>query len=488
MKLRNLLPGAVLSLVTAGTLPAATGTTAAPPNVVVIFADDMGYGDLGTYGARKWKTPHLDRMAAEGVRFERFYVAQPVCSASRMALMTGCYPNRVGIRGALGPGAKVGISENEMTLAEVLKPQGYATAAFGKWHLGDAPQFLPTHHGFDEYLGLPYSNDMWPLHPEVLNRTAGQKQQGRMYPSLPLIDGDQVALPEVSAVEQTRLTTWYTQRAVNFIKGHKESPFFLYLAHSMPHVPLYVSDKYQGKSEGGVYGDVIEEIDWSVGEVLRTLKEQGLDDNTLVIFTSDNGPWLSYGSHGGSPGPLREGKGTVWEGGVREPFVARWPGKIPAGNIVKEPAMTIDLLPTIAGLAKARLPESKIDGRDIWPLLSAQAGAKSPHDAYFFYYNDNELQAVMSGPWKLYFPHAYRTLNGRAGGENGMPAKYEQGKVEKLELYHVESDLGEKTDVAGQHPEIMERLQKLAEGMRDDLGDSLTKRPASGARLPGRID
>ncbi|WP_050028630.1 sulfatase [Verrucomicrobium sp. BvORR034] len=478
------LAGALFSFHTATPASAAQGS----PNVVVIFADDMGYGDLGCFGAKGQATPNLDRMAAEGVKFERFYVAQPVCSASRMALMTGCYPNRVGIKGALGPGAKVGISKEETTLAELVKQNGYATAAFGKWHLGDAPQFLPVHHGFDEYLGLPYSNDMWPYHPELVNLNPEQRKKRRGFPVLPLVDGDRIVLPEVTAVEQPRLTTWYTQRAVKFINANKEKPFLLYLAHSMPHVPLFVSDKYQGKSANGVYGDVIEEIDWSVGEVLKALKENGLDEKTLVIFTSDNGPWLSYGTHSGSAGPLREGKGTVWEGGVREPFVARWPGKIPSGKVVTEPAMTIDILPTVAALTGSQLPDHKIDGRDIWPLLSATDGAKNPHEAYYFYYNDNELQAVMKGRWKLYLPHSYRTLNGRPGGKGGVPALYEQRKLEKQELYDLVSDIAERTDVAAANPEVVAELEKLAEGMRADLGDSLTQRAPSGARLPGKVE
>jgi arylsulfatase len=301
-----------------------------------------------------------------------------------------------------------------------------------------------------------------------------------------------VVLPEVTAVEQTRLTTWYTQRAVKFIQekaarkadGAASAPFFLYLAHSMPHVPLYVSEKFQGKTARGLYGDVIMEIDWSVGQVLRTLKEQGIDENTLVIFTSDNGPWLSYGDHSGSSGRLREGKGTVWEGGVRVPCVARWPGKIPAGAVVTEPSMTIDLLPTLARLTGAPLPARKIDGKDVWPLLSAEKGARSPQEAYYFYYHDNELQAVMSGPWKLYFPHGYRTLGGQPGGKDGFPAKYEQRRLTQPELYHLEKDPSETTDVAAAHPEEVARLTALAETAREDLGDSLTKRPPTNARRP----
>jgi arylsulfatase len=458
----------------------------ARPNIVIIFCDDLGYGDLGAYGAKGYGTPNLDRMAAEGVRFTRFYVAQAVCSASRAALLTGCYPNRIGIKGALGPRSKVGIHASEVTLAELVKQRDYATAIFGKWHLGDAPQFLPTRHGFDEYLGLPYSNDMWPLHPGYLHLPPDQrKRQG--YPDLPLIEGERVAISPVTSVEQNMLTTWYTDRAVQFIERNRNHPFFLYVAHSMTHVPLHVSEKFRGKTQRGLFGDVVEEIDWSVGEILNALKANGMDDRTLVIFTSDNGPWLNYGDHAGSAGPLREGKGTSWEGGIREPFIARWPGLIPAGKIVTEPAMTIDLFPTIARLVDAKLPQHKIDGMNIWPLLIGADKAKNPHDAYFIYYADNELQAVIDGPWKLSLPHTYRTLNGRRGGHDGQPVPYDERRLSQLELYNVDTDVGETMDIAAAHPDKVRRLLELAEQARDDLGDSLVGRKGKGTREPGRL-
>ncbi|HEY8503213.1 MAG TPA: sulfatase, partial [Gemmataceae bacterium] len=327
--MRPLAP-AILAATTAAILaPPATAAPGKerPPNFVIVFTDDQGYGDVGCYGGKGFETPNLDRMAREGVRFTDFYVAQAVCSASRAALLTGCYPNRIGILGALGPASKHGINDGEMTIAEVLKPRGYATAMFGKWHLGHHPRFLPTRHGFDEYAGLPYSNDMWPHHPTA------------KFPELPMLDGETVINHEVSPADQTQLTTWYTRRAVRFIERHRDEPFFLYVAHSMPHVPLFVSDRFKGKSERGLHGDVMEEIDWSVGEILKALKDNGLDESTLVLFTCDNGPWLSYGEHAGSAGPLREGKGTTFEGGVRVPCIARWPGKIPAGSVCREPAM-----------------------------------------------------------------------------------------------------------------------------------------------------
>lgn len=440
------------------------------PNVVVIYVDDMGYGDLGCYGHPVHKTPHLDQLAKEGARLTSFYVAQAVCSASRAALLTGCYPNRIGILGALGPKSNNGISDGELTLAQMLKAQGYQTACFGKWHLGHHPQFLPTRHGFDVYYGLPYSNDMWPRHP---NAKAG-------YPDLPLIEGEKtIALNP----DQTRLTTDLTNRAVAYIKEHHQSPFFVYLAHPMPHVPLHVSQERAGKSTGGLYGDVIEEIDWSVGQIARVLNELQLERKTLVLFASDNGPWLSYGNHGGSAGGFREGKGTSFEGGMRVPCIARWPGKIPAGIVSYEPCMTIDILPTIAHLAGAKLPTHRIDGMNIWPLFS-QSGAKSPHEALYFYWN-RELQGVRSGPWKLHLPHSYSSLKA-APGQDGKPGPYEQKQL-PLSLFHLEKDPAETTNLAAQEPEQVAKLMKLADVARSDLGDSLTKQEGGGIREPGRV-
>jgi arylsulfatase len=458
-----------------------------PPNLVLIFCDDLGYADVGCFGAKGWKTPNIDRLARDGIRFTQFYVAQPVCSASRAALMTGCYPSRVGIQGALGPNAKIGLNPSEITLAEIAKQRGYATAMYGKWHLGREPQFLPVRQGFDEYFGLPYSNDMWPWHPDFANKPLDERKRRPGYPDLPLIEGDKVAIPSVTSREQNQLTTWYTERAVKFIEKNKDRAFFLYVPHSMPHVPLHVSDKFRGKSAQGLYGDVIMEIDWSVGEIMAALRKHGLEDNTLVIFSSDNGPWLSYGNHAGAARPLREGKGTCWDGGVRVPFIARWPGKIPKGRVCKEPAMTIDILPTFAKLIGADLPQQKIDGLDIWPLLAGKRGAKNPHDAYFFWYQDNQLQSLVSGKWKLQLPHTYRTLGGKPGGRDGVPAPYEQRKVEQAELYDLDKDIGEATDVAAQYPDIVKRLETLAEKAREELGDSLAKRKGTGVREPGRL-
>jgi arylsulfatase len=462
----------------------------ATPNIVIIFTDDQGYADVGKFGAVGFTTPNLDRMADEGAVFRNFHVAQPVCSASRAALLTGCYPNRIGINGALTPRSRIGISDHEMTLAQLLKQQGYATAMLGKWHLGDAPRFLPLRHGFDEFFGLPYSADMWPGHPDLItNLPPALAARKRAWPPLTIWDGDRVFRQEMSIDDLNHLTTWYTERAVRFIEQNKAHPFFLYVAHNMPHVPLGVSDKFRGKSKRGLYGDVIEEIDWSVGQILAAIKRSGIDRNTWVIFTSDNGPWLCYGNHAGSAKPLREGKGTNWEGGTREPCVMRWPGRIPAGLDSRDMLMTIDLFPTIAKLTGAPLPPHPIDGLDVWPIIAGQPGAEPPHSAYWFYYGVNNLEAVTSGDgrWKLQFPHAYVTLAGQPGGTNGVPAPYARRQIEKAQLYDLVNDIGETTDVAAQRPEIVQQLEAEAEKARADLGDRLTDRTGTGHREPGRV-
>lgn len=448
--------------------------TADRPNVVLIFADDLGYADISPFGAPPNSTPNLDRMAAEGRKFTSFYVAQAVCSASRAALLTGCYPNRLGIHGALGPQARHGLNPTETTIAGLLKTKGYHTAIFGKWHLGHHTKFLPTRQGFDEYYGLPYSNDMWPSHPEAPPGS---------YPDLPLIENESVIALNP---DQTKLTRDLTLKAVDFIERHKTEPFFVYVPHPMPHVPLFTSESFQNKTGRGLYADVIREIDWSVGEILATLNRLDLDEKTLVIFTSDNGPWLSYGDHAGSARPLREGKGTAWEGGVRVPCVMRWPGTIPAGTLCDVPLMTIDILPTLAELAGAKLPANPIDGRSVWPLIQGQPGAISPQEAYFFYYHTGELHAVRSGPWKLYAPHTYRTLSGRAGGTGGKPVKYDSARA-AWELYNLEDDVEEKRDQAASKPDVVEKLKALMDRARADLGDSLTKVKGTGLRNAGTL-
>ena len=462
-----------------------------PPNVVIIFTDDMGYADPACYGGTFAATPHIDRLAREGIKLTDFHVAQPVCSASRAALLTGCYPNRIGIHGALSPRVTHGLSGEETTLAELLRSRGYQTSMVGKWHLGHHRQFLPTRHGFDEYFGLPYSNDMWPYHPSAKPGT---------YPPLPLFENEEVIDAEVSPEDQTTLTKRYAQRAVDFLKragtDKDGRPFFLYLAHSMPHVPLFASNSFQGKAAGGLYGDVVAEIDASVGSVLTALEETGHLDDTLVLFTSDNGPWLSYGNHAGSAGSFREGKGTTFEGGVRVPCVARLPGVIPAGTVSDESLMTIDLLPSLAQLTGQPLKTDaeghcivrgkKIDGHDHLDLFCGGTRAADAPDTYHYYYRKNELQAVRKGDWKLFFPHGYRTMQGQELGQDGKPGRYTQHKIGE-ELFNLSADPHETKDVAKQYPKVVKQLQAIAEKTRADLGDSLTKRKGNGARSPGQL-
>ena len=462
-----LLIGIALCLVQVATAARAK-ENAKLPNIIVIFADDMGYGDIGINGAEGYTTPNIDRMAAEGMQFAEFCAGRSVCSPSRAALMTGCYPLRVGVKSNFGPKSTNGLHPDEMTIADLVKQRGYSTAMYGKWHLGHLPDFLPTEQGFDEWYGLPYSNDMWPFHPDPRYN----------FPDLPLMEGKKIL--EYNS-DQTKLTTEYTKRTVKFIETHKKKPFFIYFAHAMPHVPLFTSEKFAGKTKRGLYGDVLEEIDWSVGQILSTLKRLDMDENTLVIFTSDNGPWLLYGDHGGSAGPFREGKNTMFEGGMRVPCVMWWPGKIPAGSVCNELASTIDILPTIAGLTGAPLSDRRIDGLDIWPLMSGRSGAKTPHEAFYYYYSTN-LQAVRSGRWKLHFAHDYGMVAEPGGG--GKPGKRGTGKI-ALSLFDLKKDEGETTNVAAEHPEIVDRLKKLAEQIRKDLGDSSRRQPGPGIRKLG---
>ena len=446
------------------------------PNLVLIFTDDQGYQDLGVFGSPDIVTPHLDQMAADGVQLTHYYSAQAVCSASRAGILTGCYPNRIGIHNALGPGNTHGINAAETTMAEMLKAKGYQTAIFGKWHLGHHDQFLPTRHGFDEWFGIPYSNDMWPFHP----------QQGPVFnfPDLPLYENETII---DTLMEQSQLTTQITERSVDFIHRNKDKPFFLYVPHPQPHVPLFVSEKFKGKSARGLYGDVIMEIDWSVGQILEALKQNGLEENTIVIFTSDNGPWLSYGNHAGSALPLREGKGTAWEGGQREPFIIKYPKALKAGQVIETPIMAIDILPTIAEVTQAELPNKIIDGKSAWSVFTGESKA-SPHEAYFFYYRVNELFGVRYGKWKLYFPHRYRTMEGQDPGKDGIPGEYRMVDLDEIELYDVVNDVSERNNVAAENPEVVAKIKVLANDMRSRLGDSLMDLEGSETREPGRMD
>lgn len=457
---------------------------ATPPNIILIFMDDMGYGDLSCYGALQYRTPNLDKLASEGVRFTNFLSAQAVCSASRAALMTGCYPNRVGISGALFPNAKVGLNPDETTIAELLKEKGYATGMFGKWHLGDRPEFLPIKQGFDEYVGLPYSNDMWPVGYD--GKPTADTNRRKRNPFLPLLHNSDT-LQEIKTLDdQAKLTGIYTERAVSFIKKHKKGPFFVYLPHSMPHVPIAASAKFKGKSKQGTYGDVLMEIDWSVGEIMKTLKESGLDKNTVVIFTSDNGPWLNFGNHAGSSGGLREGKGTSFEGGQRVPCLVRWKGVTPEGIVCNKLTSTIDLLPTIANICGTKLPAKKIDGVDILPLLKGDMDA-TPRKYFYYYYRRNNLEAVRRDDWKLVLPHEGRSYEGQILGNDGFPGKAPENNPYPLALYDLRRDPAERYDVKGVYPDILAELQKVAEEAREDLGDDITKRTGKNVRLSGVI-
>ena len=439
---------------------ACAATAAAKPNIILIFVDDLGYADIGPFGSELHRTPHLDRMASEGRKLTSFYVTANVCTPSRSSRMTASYPRRVGLdenekgQWVLFPGNQEGLNPDEITMAEVLKEAGYKTACVGKWHLGDQPAFLPTRHGFDSYFGIPYSNDMG----------HDSRRQPYRYPPLPLLRMEEVAEEEP---DQRYVTRRYTEEALKFIESSKDAPFFLYLAHTMPHWPQYSSEKFAGKSKNGKWGDAVEEIDWSTGQILAKLEQLGMDDNTLVAFMSDNG---GATRHGASNAPLRGGKGTTWEGGHRVCFLARWPGRIPAGTATAEMAISVDLLPTFAALAGAEMPRDRvIDGKDIRPLLLSEERVPTPHLAYYYYFMTH-LNAVRSGRWKLHVA--------RMGGRY---PDYEPNPV--LELYDLESDIGESLDVASAYPQVVERLKALAEVARSDLGDGRRAGgPTSGRR------
>ena len=447
-----------------------------PPNVIFILTDDQGYGDIGIYGAKDIETPHLDELARNGAYFTSYYATQPVCSASRASIMTGAYSDRIGIHNAYSPGSKVGLNPEEATIAELLKASGYNTAAYGKWHLGDAPKFLPRNHGFDEFYGILYSNDMWPQHP----------QQGTVFdfPDIELYENE---TPIRVLKDQTFLTQALTDKAISFIKRNKDNPFFLYLPHPQPHVPLFVSDSKRNTQKRGLYGDVIHEIDASVGQILETLKENELEENTIIIFTSDNGPWLSYGGHSGSSGIYREGKGTNWEGGHRVPAIVSFPKRIESNTRIDLPAMGIDWLPTLTDFTGSSLPEKKIDGESLVPLLTKMT-SEAPHENFFFYYRTNELHAVRHKNWKFYVPHTYRSLNGKVGTNDGYPIPYDMNEIETPVLFNLETDPEENRDVASENPELVAKISKIADSIRHVLGDRLTGVKGSEVRPVGRIE
>jgi arylsulfatase A len=467
---RYLLAGLVVGLAAA----VAGGADKAPakPNFVVILMDDMGYGDISPfYPATKNRTPNLERMAREGMKLTSFYAA-PVCTPSRAQLLTGCYAKRVSLPTVIFPAAPVGLNRQEHTIAALLKAQGYATLAVGKWHVGDQPEFLPLHYGFDHYLGLPYSNDMggeWDGAPDV---PAAQRR-----PPLPLVRDDKV-IEVVPPAAQDHLTERYTDEAVQFIRAHRDTPFFLYLPHTAVHVPLHPGQKFRGQSANGTYGDWVEEADASAGRILDTLRELQLAENTLVVFTSDNGPWLTQGRNGGIAGPLRGGKAGTFEGGVREPTIAWWPRHVAPGTSCDAVAGNIDLLPTLVTLAGGTVPADRtIDGADLSPLLLGRS-RESPRAAHY-YFDGNRLEAVRSGPWKLAVaPQSEGLGRARVGATSGK-------EPHKPRLYNLDQDIGETTDVSADRADVVKHLQEYVAKMDADLG---ALQPGPGVRPPGRVD
>ena len=420
------------------------------PNIVMMVLDDAGWADFRPFGKTPYPTPNVERLAAKGCAYRQCYVPQAICSASRATILTGCYPERHGIFGALMPRER-GLDPKFKTIGDVLQPAGYSTAVFGKWHVGDEPDTRPSARGFNRSSGLMYSNDMWAFHPEM-----------RHFDNTPLQyweDGE-VTIENVGPEEQKMLTTWYTEDAVQFIEENKEGPFFLYVAHNMPHVPLYCSDKFEGKSGAGLYADVMMEIDWSLGRIMDALEDAGVEDNTLIIFTSDNGPWLSYGNHAGKT-PYREGKATAFDGGTRVFFIAAYPGQIAPGTVSDRAFCTVDLLPTFAGLAEADLPDYPIDGFDVWNIIKGDGDPENPHK-YYPISTGPMFEGVVSadGKWKLHLPHAYQTL--KMAGKDGAPGKYEWTYID-LSLFDMENDPYETTNVLEKYPEVAKKLQGLAE-------------------------
>ena len=420
-----------------------------PPNFVFIFLDDSGYADFHPFGDPAYQTPNVERLARQGCTFTNFHVPQAICSASRSALLSGCYPGRTGVTGAHAPGAR-GLDPKFATIGETLKTAGYRTAVFGKWHIGDQPDTRPPARGFDESCGLMYSNDMWEFHPE---------NPGAYKMPLSFWENGKIKIERLTPQTQPMLTTWYTEHAVDFIQRNRSNPFLLYVPHTMPHVPLFCSTKFKGKSGSGAYGDVMMEIDWSVGEIMKSLDSAGLAGNTLVFFSSDNGPWLSYGNHAGKT-PYREGKATGFDGGTRSACILRYPGQIRSGTSSRM-WCTVDMLPTVAHLAGASLPRNEIDGVDLWDFLTGKPGAANPHEFYPFSTNKT-FEGVFSGDgrWKLHLPHNYQTLE--FAGADGKPGRYKQAHID-LSLFDMLKDPYETTNVIDQNPEVASRLEALAE-------------------------
>jgi arylsulfatase len=480
MFFRLTLLACLLSLLPLGAARAQRAAAGVRPNIIIINMDDMGYGDIEPYGLTGVPTPNFNRLAREGTRFTHFNAGQPVCTASRAALLTGCYPNRVGMQGVLLPWDKRALNPREETIASLLKQAGYQTAMLGKWHLGNQPPFLPIHYGFDSFFGLPYSNDIWPIDRDGFSVVTAPQDLRSKFPTLTLLEGDKPVDTIRNINDQARLTTLYTEKAVSYIRSRRKQPFFLYLAHPMPHVPLAVSAKFKGKSQLGLFGDVIMELDWSLGEILKVLDETRLAKNTLLIVTSDNGPWLIFGDHAGSAGGLREGKQNTFEGGTRVPCLVRWPGRVEAGGINSDLLTNLDLLPTLSAAAGAPLPKEAIDGVNFLPRLTGQTTA-APREVFYYYFDGNALQAIRYQHWKLVLPHRTGSYALKTPGKGGIPASKTPVDVPQA-LYDLAHDPGEAYDVQTQYPEVVQQILRLAEQARTELGDDLTQRQGQRVR------
>lgn len=454
------------------------------PNIILINMDDMGYGDLTVTGAQGYSTPNIDRLSFEGVRFTQFYSPSSVSSASRAGLMTGCYPNRISIYGAIKPETGIGVHPDEIFISQIVKKVGYTTAIVGKWHLGSEFEYLPLQRGFDEYFGLPYSNDMWPYGYLVRpGEVPTERVMKRL--ELPLYNGNKIEKYIKTMDDQNSLTELYTKYAVDFIHRQRKKPFFLYFAHTMVHVPLPVSDKFRGKSEQGLFGDAMQEVDWSVGEVLKALREAGLEENTLVIFTSDNGAWINFGMRAGSTGGLRDAKHVTYEGGQRVPCIMKWPAQIPAGWICNQLTSGIDILPTITAIVDGQLPERKIDGVNILPLMQGDKSFK-PHNYFYYYDQKNQLDAVRDERFKLVEPHLYITYDGTLPHDDGTPGPRTKAYTDWA-LYDLRRDPGERYDVKSLYPKEVERLKQALEVMRKQCGDSNMHRKGKEVRPAGKM-
>ncbi len=446
----------LLSLPLMNTLFAEGADRKKKPNVVLVYFDDLGYADFSCYGS-KVKTPNIDAIAQGGIKFDRYYAPSNVCSPSRAGTLTGCYPQRVSVNNVFFPQNENGLNTEEETIADLLKQRGYSTMCVGKWHLGHKPKNLPSQFGFDKYFGLPYSNDMWPY-----NNFGKRIPKKAKMPPLRIYTDDTPGEIINTMEQQGKLTGRMTRKSVEFIEENKDNPFFLYLAHPMPHVPIAASESFKGKSNAGLYYDVIQELDWSIGEVRKTLRKNGLTENTLLIVTSDNGPWLQYGNWGGKADPLREGKTTTFEGGHRVPCLMEMPGTIPAGKVSKEVVGGIDILPTVSALTGAALPKKKIDGKNILPILQGKEGASSPHKYYYYFAaQKGVLQAISKGKWKLHLPHSYFPTEGKPRGKDGIYIKNPEVQI-PLSLFDLEADPGERNDLSADHPELVKELSMEA--------------------------